>query len=330
MRRMSTKKRIGFLVFDGITALDLAGPLDAFAIPTVEGTARPVYDLVTLGLTRKACTAESGMSIRPSAALADAPPLDTVIVPGGNGLREPSRLCAVSDWLVARAPKIRRVASVCTGVYALAHAGLLDGRRATTHWRFADDVARRFPRVRVEPNSLFIKDGRYYTSAGVTSGIDLSLALIEEDLGPRVALAVARELVVYLKRPGGQEQFSEPLKFQVKSSNGMSNLVAHISSHLEADLSVEALASSVALSPRQLTRRCRELFGVTPAALVERFRLDAARERLTQHASRVDQVAASVGYRSGEVFQRAFERRFGLNPSAYRARFSRTGAGLAQ
>ena len=322
---MSTKRRIGFLVFDGITALDLAGPLDAFATPTADGTTRPVYDLVTLGLSRKACTAESGMSIRPSAALADAPPLDTMIVPGGQGLREPSRLRAVGEWLAARAPKIRRVASVCTGVYALAHAGLLDGRRATTHWRFAEDVARRFPRVNVEPNSLFIKDGRYYTSAGVTSGIDLSLALIEEDLGPRAALAVARELVVYLKRPGGQEQFSEPLKYQLKSSNGMSNLVAHITSHLEADLTVEALARSVALSPRQLTRRCRELFAISPAALVERFRLDAARERLTQPASRVDQVAASVGYRSAEVFQRAFERRFGVNPSAYRTRFSRTG-----
>jgi transcriptional regulator GlxA family with amidase domain len=330
MRRMSTKRRIGFLVFDGITALDLAGPLDAFATPTVDGTTKPVYDLVTLGLGRKACTAESGMSIRPSAALADAPPLDTIVVPGGHGLREPSRLRAVSEWLAARAPKTRRVASVCTGVYALAHAGLLDGRRATTHWKFVADVARRFPKVKLDPNALFIKDGRYYTSAGVTSGIDLSLALIEEDLGPRAALAVARELVVNLKRPGGQEQFSEPLKYQLKSSNGMSNLVAHISSHLEADLSVEALARSVALSPRQLTRRCRELFAVSPAALVERFRLDAARERLTERASRVDQVAASVGYRSAEVFQRAFERRFGLNPSAYRTRFSRTGAGGEQ
>ena len=319
---MSTKPRIGFLVFDGITALDLAGPLDAFTTPTVDGTTRSVYDAITLGLTRKVCAAESGMMIRPSASLADAPALDTLIVPGGSGLREPKRLHAVSAWLAARAPKIRRVASVCTGVYALAHAGLLDGRRATTHWRFAADVARRFPRVRVEPNSLFIKDGRFYTSAGVTSGIDLSLALIEEDLGPHAALAVARELVVYLKRPGGQDQFSEPLKFQIKSSGGMNNLVAHISAHLEADLSVEALARNVALSPRQLTRRCRELFAASPAALVERIRLDAARIRLTQRGSRVDQIAASVGYRSAEVFQRAFERRFGVNPSAYRSRFS--------
>jgi transcriptional regulator GlxA family with amidase domain len=329
---MSTKRRIGFLVFDGVTALDLAGPLDAFAIPTADGTLdspRPFYDLVTLGLTRKACNAESGLSIRPSATLADAPPLDTVIVPGGSGLREPARLRAVGEWLAARAPKIRRVASVCTGVYALAHAGLLDGRRVTTHWRFAEDVARRFPRVKVEPNALFIKDGRFYTSAGVTSGIDLSLALIEDDLGPRVALAVARELVVYLKRPGGQEQFSEPLKFQVKSSNRLSNLVSHISSHLDRDLSVDALAQSVALSPRQLTRRCREVFASSPAALVERIRLDAARARLTQPSSRVEQVAASVGYRSADVFQRAFERRFGINPSAYRARFSQAGAEVA-
>jgi transcriptional regulator GlxA family with amidase domain len=329
---MSTKRRIGFLVFDGVTALDLAGPLDAFAIPTADGTpesARPFYDLVTLGLTRKACTAESGLSIRPSATLADAPPLDTVIVPGGSGLREPARLRAAGKWLAARAPKIRRVASVCTGVYALAHAGLLDGRRVTTHWRFAEDVARRFPRVKVEPNALFIKDGRFYTSAGVTSGIDLSLALIEEDLGPSVALAVARELVVYLKRPGGQEQFSEPLKYQLKSSKVLDNLVAHIASHLDRNLSVEALAQSVALSPRQLTRRCRELFASSPGALVERIRLDAARARLTQSSSRVEQVAVSVGYRSADVFQRAFERRFGINPSAYRARFSQTAAEAA-
>ncbi|HET8699609.1 MAG TPA: helix-turn-helix domain-containing protein [Gammaproteobacteria bacterium] len=326
---MSTKRRIGFLVYDGVTALDLAGPLDAFATPTVEETARPVYELVTLGLMRKACVAESGMSIRPNATLADAPPLDTMIVPGGGGLREPKRLRQVSDWLAARGPNIRRVASVCTGIYALANAGLLDGRRATTHWRFVDDVARRFPRVRLEPNSLFIKDGRFYTSAGVTSGIDLSLALIEEDLGPRAALAVARELVVYLKRPGGQEQFSEPLKFQVRSSSGMSNLVAHIAAHLTADLSVEALARSVALSPRQLSRRCRELFAASPGALVERIRLDAARARLTEPASRVDQIAASVGYRSADVFQRAFERRFGLNPSAYRSRFAGIGADAA-
>jgi transcriptional regulator GlxA family with amidase domain len=324
MRAMSTRRRIGFVVFDGITALDLVGPLEAFANASVSGS--PAYELVTLGLSRRRCVAESGLRLVPDAALGAAPALDTLIVPGGAGLREP-RNAGIATWLETRARRIRRVASVCTGIYALASAGLLDGRRATTHWRFARDVAQRFPRVRLEPNALYVKDGRFYTSAGITAGIDLALAMIEEDLGAAVALAAARELVVYLKRPGGQAQFSEPLEFQARASGGFNDLVGYVAGHLRGDLSVDALADAMHLSPRQFSRRCRAELATSPAALVERIRLDAARSRLVETGSRVEQVAASVGFRSADVFRRAFERRFGVNPTAYRARFA-AGAGV--
>jgi transcriptional regulator GlxA family with amidase domain len=322
MRAMSTQRRIGFLVFDGITALDLVGPLEAFAVASVSG--RPPYETVTLGLTRRGCVAESGLRLVPDTSLASAPALDTLIVPGGSGLREPPS-AGIAAWLGTRASRTRRVASVCTGIYALASAGLLDGRRATTHWRFARDIAQRFPNVRLEPNALYVKDDRFYTSAGITAGIDLALALIEEDLGPGAALAVARELVVYLKRPGGQTQFSEPLEFQARASGGFHDLVAYIAGHLRRDLSVDVLADAMHMSPRQFSRRCRAELATSPAALVERIRLDAARSRLIESDARVEQIATSVGFRSADVFRRAFERRFGLNPTAYRARFAGEG-----
>jgi transcriptional regulator GlxA family with amidase domain len=257
----------------------------------------------------------------PDFALADAPAVDTLIVPGGWGLRVPATNAAISAWLRNRANRIRRVACVCTGVYGLAPTGLLDGRRVTTHWRFAEDVAKRFPRLTVDAKALFIKDGRYYTSGGVTAGIDLALALVEEDLGTRVALTVARELVVYLKRPGGQEQFSEPLRFQVQSADRFSDLIAWISGHLERDLSVAVLADRVRLSPRHFSRRFSETFGCTPAQFVDNIRLIEARERLTAPGRTVDRVAASVGFASADVFRRRFRRRFGVAPSNYRERF---------
>jgi transcriptional regulator GlxA family with amidase domain len=182
-------------------------------------------------------------------------------------------------------------------------------------------VAKQFPRLTVDATALFIKDGRYYTSGGVTAGIDLALALVEEDLGPRVALGVARELVVYLKRPGGQEQYSEPLRFQVQSADRFSDLIAWICAHLERDLSVTVLADRARLSPRHFSRRFSEAFGCTPAQFVDSVRLSAARERLTAPGRTVDRVAASVGFASADVFRRRFRRRFGVAPSNYRERF---------
>jgi transcriptional regulator GlxA family with amidase domain len=312
-------RRIGLLIFDGVTALDVVGPADAFASARVDGQAP--YAITTIGPTTRTCVAESGIAFKPDHALETAPALDTLIVPGGSGLRRGGMGDKLAAWIRERASKIRRIASVCTGIYGLAPSGLLDGRRATTHWRFADDVARRFPRVQLDADALFIKDGRFYTSAGITAAIDLSLSLIGEDHGAGVALAVARELVVYLKRDGGQEQFSEPLKFQTGASDRLGDLAAWMAGHLDRDLSVDVLAQRAAISPRHFARRFKATFRSSPAAFVEALRLDEARRRLTARATNIEGVADSVGFRSADVFRRAFARRFGISPAAYRERF---------
>jgi transcriptional regulator GlxA family with amidase domain len=198
---------------------------------------------------------------------------------------------------------------------------MLDGRQVTTHWRFARDLAQRFPSLKVDANALFIKDDKFYTSAGITAGIDLSLALIEEDYGSNVALSVARELVVYLKRPGGQEQYSEPLQFQMQTTDHFGDLITWARTHLRRDLSVETLAGKAHLCPRHFSRRFKEDFGVTPGVFVERLRLDEARRRLAELNSSIEAVGDSVGFKSAKAFRRTFERRFGISPSSYRSRF---------
>ncbi len=319
-------RRIGVLGFEGVNAVDIVGPMEAFATAGREDCtrkeSRSAYQLCVIGLSEDRFATESGIQLIPHCGLKDAPSLDTLIVPGGWGLREPRTNTPVVAWLRSRAPRIRRVASVCTGIYGLAPTGLLDGRRVTTHWRFIEDVSRQFPRLRVQGDALFLKDGPYYTSGGVTAGIDLALALIEEDMGPRVALAVARELVMYLKRPGGQEQYSEPLQFQARSLDSFADLVAWICSHLDRDLSVPVLAERARLSPRQFSRRFATAMGCTPADFVTMARLRAARDRLTGSRRSVETIAVSVGFRSADVFRRQFLCRFGITPSSYRDRFA--------
>jgi len=315
------RRRIGFFLFDGVTALDLTGPAEAFACAAFPESGKPAYEVLTIGVSRRACVSESGVALTPSCTIGDAPGLDTLIVPGGAGLREPATNRKASEWIARCAPRTRRIASVCTGIYGLAPTGLLDGRRVTTHWRFAADVAARFPKLELAPDELYVKSGDFYTAAGVTAGIDLALALIEEDLGGAAALAVARELVVYVKRDGGQAQFSEPLRFQSSAKNRMSELAAHITANLKRDLSVDALADKLAISPRQFSRQCCASFGCSPAALVRRLRLDEARRRLHARAGAIELVASSVGFSSADAFRRAFEQEFGINPSKYRARF---------
>lgn len=318
------RKRIGFLGFDGVMALDLVGPMDAFAnAPCGEEPDATVggYEIVILALERQPFTSESGLVMHPNARLCDAPPLDTLVVPGGCGLRRPKVLHAVVPLLRKLAERTRRVASVCTGLYALAETGLLDGRRVATHWRFTEALSHAYPALRVDPDALFVKDGKYYSSAGITAGIDLALALIEEDYGPRAALGVARELVVYLKRSGGQEQFSEPLKFQTSAANRFSHLASWIVEHLDQDLSIEALAQRVFMSPRHFGRLFKQSFGRTPAVYAEDLRLGEARHRLTEGNATIAHIASSLGYQSDDAFRRAFERRFRLAPANYRARF---------
>jgi transcriptional regulator GlxA family with amidase domain len=247
--------------------------------------------------------------------------VDTLIIPGGRSMREPATSAKLAEWIRRSARDIRRIATVCTGIYGLAPTGLLDGRRVTTHWMFCRDLAERYPKIRVDANALYIRQGKFYTSAGVTAGIDLSLALIEEDFGPQVALAVARELVVYLKRPGGQEQYSEPLKFQAQASSRFADLAPWMVAHLERDLSVERLAEQVCLCPRQFSRRFKQEFKSSPAAFVQRLRLDEARKRLSARESNVEGVARSVGFQDPDSFRRAFAKRFGIAPSTFRGRF---------
>ncbi|HZE12638.1 MAG TPA: helix-turn-helix domain-containing protein, partial [Chthoniobacterales bacterium] len=305
--------------------LDLAGPAEAFATAMRDngrGKLERCYEIVIIGLTKRPFVTESGLVFQPATTIAAAPKLDTLIVPGGCGLRRPETNRKVAAWIGQRAKTTRRVASVCTGIYGFAATGLLDGREVTTHWRFVSDVARCFPALKMKPNALFVKDGRFYTSAGVTAGIDLALALIEEDFGSKIALAVARDMVVYLKRSGGQEQYSEPLQFQTNSSDRFADLVSWMTSNPTAAMSVEILARRASLSLRQFFRRFKEQFGTSPAMFVETLRLNEARRRLTAGESSIDGVAESVGFRGRDSFRRAFTRRFRVTPSKFRRNFA--------
>ena len=320
-------RRVAFVGFDGVNALDLTGPSEVFASAMIEAGDGlvPGYAISILGAGSRSFRSESGILFRPHQPMSSKLEIDTLIVPGGHGLRVPRINARVAKWITSRAAQIRRIASVCTGIYGLAATGLLDGRRVTTHWRFVRDVAEKFPRLTVEPNSLYVRDGSFYTSAGVTAGIDLALALVEEDYGADVALRAARELVVYLKRSGGQEQYSEPLRFQVESKDPIAALGTWIRGHLRHDLSVDALSRRASLCPRQFSRRFHRAFKQTPAAFVEDLRLGEARQRLATTKTSIDSLAASVGFTNPDSFRRAFERRFGLPPTTYRRRFGSRG-----
>lgn len=315
-----TPVRIGLVGFDGVQTLDLTGPLDAFG---AANQARPgAYAVTILGVDGTPFTSEAGMQIMPAGALAAAGELDTLIIAGGEGLRRGDTADRVASAVSACAPNVRRIVSVCTGIYGLAPTGLLDGRRVTTHWDHARAVAAKFPALRLEPDAIFIKDGRFYTSAGITAAIDLSLAMIEEDFGPGLAISVARDLVVYFKRAGGQRQYSEPLRLQSRAGDRFADLAGWMLANLHADLSVAALASRAALSPRQFSRAFQDSFAMTPAAYVEMLRLDAARQQLTDTGATIKEIAAANGFASDDSFRRAFERQFGLPPSDYRAHFT--------
>ena len=320
-----TPKRIGILGFEGVVGIDLFGPAQVFAgaeIRDGRGNVQPRYDLFTIGLSNRSFATDAGIIVKPCKTLENAPSLDTFIIPGGKALRcDPQVARSVAEFVLERVGNTRRIASICTGAFGLAETGLLSGCKVTTHWRFARELARRFPDLRVQDNAIFLKEGSFYTSAGATAGIDLGLHLIEEDYGAEVALSVARDLVVYLKRSGGQEQYSEPLQFQTQSIDRFTELTGWMISHLNENLSVEALASRACLCPRHFSRRFKRAFGHTPADFVEKLRIDEARRRLSNGATSIENVGASVGFKSAHVFRRAFERRLGINPKDFRERF---------
>lgn len=248
-------------------------------------------------------------------------PIDTLLVAGCMGPRELHYESGFLDWLRLQSARSRRFGSICTGAFVLAKAGLLDGRRATTHWNWARELAEDYPRVTVDPNPIYIRDGSCFTSAGVTAGIDLCLALVEEDLGRPLALRIAQMMVVFLRRPGGQSQFSATLEAQTRESSPLGDLLAWLPDHLRQDLSVSALARRAAMSTRNFARLFKQELGKPPAQHVEDLRLEAARRQLESTARSMDEIADACGLASAEALRRMFQRRLRVTPGRYRAAF---------
>jgi transcriptional regulator GlxA family with amidase domain len=315
-------RRIEILAFQDVQLLDVAGPLQVFAsaneIVHATGERRP-YELAVVA-ERSLITASGGLGLAAQDLSEPDTPFDTLIVAGGFGIEPACENTALIGWIRRRAAAARRTASVCSGAFLLATAGLLDGRRAVTHWGRCAEFARRFPAVHLEPDPIFVRDGNVWTSAGITAGIDLALALVEADLGSRVALAVARQLVVFLKRPGGQAQFSATLALQ-QGDVRFERLHAWIADNIRSELSVGALADAASMSLRNFIRHYRQATGTTPARAVERIRVEAARQML-ERGLPVKRVAARCGFGSEETMRRSFLRLLGVTPQAYRERFS--------
>ncbi|MEU0899904.1 GlxA family transcriptional regulator [Streptomyces massasporeus] len=305
------------VLFDGLLSLDVTGPLEVFA--GADLLSPGAYRIRTASLDGAPVRTTSGLTLVPDESLAGAKDPDILLVPGGPGtLRPDPRLV---DWVRERGPRAARLVSVCTGAAVLAGAGLLDGRRATTHWAYCDRLAREHPAVEVDPDPVYVRDGHISTSAGVTAGIDLALALVEEDLGRDAALTIARHLVVFLRRPGNQAQFSAQLAAQTAHREPLRDVQRWITDHPEADLSVDTLADRARLSPRHFARAFRAETGMTPGRYVDRVRLEQARRLLEDTADGVEEIARTSGYGTPEAMRRAFVRTLGTPPAEYRRRF---------
>ena len=305
-----------------MAAADLLGPTEIFSratIPAGHDSKSDRYAVVTIGINTGFCLTESGIAVKPRIDLENAPPLDTIIVPGGTGVHHSIATIKMAGWLKEKAPFTRRIGALGTGVYALAATGLLDNREVVCHWRFAKDLAARFPKIRVTASNIFAHDGPFYTCAGGSAAIDFSLALVEEDHGRQASLNLARELVVHHRRAGCEEQYAEPLRFQVQSIDRFADLPAWISTHLDQDLSVEALAHKACMSRRNFTRLFSKSFGKTPSRFVAEVRMAEARRRVLIPRNNLEAIASSLGFTSADVFSQAFERSVGVRPSVYRA-----------
>lgn len=316
----SPARTIEILIYPGVQVLDVTGPLQVFA--SANEVAAGSYRLkVVTSQPDAVIPASCGLGLAAAGLPSGDPGPDTLVVAGGPGVAAAMDDPMLLDWLRTRSRQARRVSSVCTGAFLLAAAGVLDGRRAVTHWSCCDDLARQYPAIRVEKDPIFIRDGAVWTSAGVTSGIDLALALLEEDLGRAAALTVARYLVVFLKRPGGQAQFSAALSLQA-AEDRFGALHDWVGDHLAEELSVPVLAREAGMSERSFTRRYTQATGLTPARAVERLRLEAARRLLSETPLPVKRVAQRCGFGSEETMRRVFLRLLAVAPHEYRARFS--------
>ena len=323
-------KRIGIIGYDGVAAINLVGPLEAFAnafYQDEQGTERPCYQVSTIAPTKSFVT-NTGLTFQANSGENKREVFDTLVIPGGTGLLSDTTCNEVAELIKSHARHARRVASICTGVYALAATGLLKGRRVTTHWEHARKVVKRFPDLKVEESALFLKDDKFYSSAGATAGIDLALALISEDFGQQVALRVARRLLVYLVRDGGQEQYSEPIPFGANdqedhsriNSGRMHKLVRWIALHLGEDLKLENLAKRALMTKSDFVAQFTGTFGVPPGLFVKNLRFNEARRRLAR-GEKAANVASGLGFDAPEYFIQEFRRRFGALPGDYQRRF---------
>lgn len=316
-------RRIVFVIFDGFQPLDLVGPHEVFQNACrLAGGYRCEIVAPAAGVVRSA----SGMPVLAAHGVADLDPagIDTLVVAGGQGVDESSHDPALVQWIVAAATSARRVTSVCSGVFLLAAAGLLAGRRVTTHWARAEQLSREHPELKVDCDPIFIADGHIWTSAGVTAGMDLALALVEEDLGRDVAHAVAQELVMFLRRPGSQSQFSVPLWTVQPRTDPIRAVLSAIHANPGAQHGISDLAGQAGLSPRHLQRRFTAEVGTSPAAYVARVRLEAAQRALTESDDPVEAIARRCGFGTAETLRRAFHRSVRVAPSDYRSRFRST------
>jgi transcriptional regulator GlxA family with amidase domain len=308
--------------FAGAELLDIAGPTSVFSTATSLLRRKSGYDVRLVAERAGPVVTSSGVTLTAEQALGSVRgAIDTLIIPGG--LQSALDAAAPLVPIVRRlAPRVRRLASVCSGAFILSRAGLLDGRAAVTHWAACDQLRRSNPQCRVEDDRIFVRDGNVWTSAGVSTGIDLALALVEEDHGAQLALEISRWLVVYLRRPGGQSQFSAPLAAQVAERDGIRKLLLWMSENVQADLSVAALAQRASMSERTFARVFNAETRFTPAAYVERLRVDAARRTLESSKKSVKQIARLCGFGTVETMHRAFRRSVGSTPLEYRARFA--------
>ncbi|MEU6862375.1 DJ-1/PfpI family protein [Streptomyces sp. NPDC046876] len=326
---MSTNRRVVIAVFPDVDLLDVTGPAEVFALANRETGGRAGYRVQLAGPTAGVVATSAGVRLVTDLTFAEVEGvLDTLLVPGAVDLHPDGPVARIDPdvvaWLQAAAPTARRVASVCVGAHLLAAAGLLDGKTATTHWSTADQLAAEHPAVTVDPDPIFVRSGKVWTGAGISACMDLALALVAEDLGEEVALAVARQLVMYLKRQGGQSQFSVPLSRSAASRRDIDELRMYVADHLDGDLSTGALAERMCLSERHFARVFRRETGVTPAAYVEAARVEAARRLLESTDEPLEAVAAASGLGSVETLHRALRRQIGTTPATYRRRFRTT------
>jgi transcriptional regulator GlxA family with amidase domain len=323
-------RRVALLAYPLVDILDVAGPSEVFgatrrALAAVGGRGDAGYSVELLSSSRElAIETDSAVGLLAHRSYHGLTrPIDTLLVAGGLGSQEAARDRALLRWLKRMAPRVRRLGSICTGAFVLAAAGLLDGRRVTTHWKWCRHLAQAYPQISVDPDPIFLRDGPVYTSAGVTAGMDLALALVEEDFGRDAALWIARHLVLFARRPGGQSQFSVLLDLQAAEREPLRDLQAWVTEHLDQDLSVERLAQRIHMSARNFARVFHRQVGWTPARFVERLRVEAARSRLEESGAGLAQVARECGFGSPDSLRRSFLRVLRVAPADYRRRFHR-------